>query len=173
MTDYHIYLVHTTIHKFAGVQLYFGRVAPAFVQGDVVPDESIVDMSIHSTFIVSRQGRFLHTHFQIDDIRLPEDENNHGYHLRFCLFAVFEVGEAETEARAEQFAQTYLPNLLAPMVSDNHNRFVAILQSGIAIPRLQPHIPIETIRDFIGQNKITFDVVTEANFEETVMALHL
>lgn len=173
MTDYHIYLLHTAIHKFTGIQLYFGRVAQAFVQGDVVPDESIVDMSIQSTFIIARQGRFLHTHFQIDDVRLPENETNHGYHLQFCLFGVFEVEETETEARVEQFAQTYLPNLLAPIVSDNHHRFVAILQSGIAVPRLQPHIPIKTIRDFVNQNKITFDVIIESNLEDKVVALHL
>lgn len=162
MIDYKIHLLHTVIHKFTGIQLYAGRVAQAFPQGSVIPEKSIVNMSIESTFIIAKPGRFLHTHFQIDDVSLPENENSHGHLLQFCLFGVFEVGENETEVRVEEFAQTHLPNLLAPIISDSHSRFVAILQTGIVSERLQPYIPIETLREFVNQNKITFEVVVDS-----------
>jgi hypothetical protein len=167
MTDYNIHLLNTVVHKFTGLQLRPETVPQAFTQGESIPDESIVDISIRSTFVITRQGRFLQTHFQIDDIRLPEDESHLGYRLQFCLFAIFEVNKSESKAKVEKFTQTQIPNILAPLVSDNHSRLVSILQPGISFPKLQPHIPTEMIRNFIDQNQITFSVVNEPDLQST------
>lgn len=163
MTNYNINLLHTVIHKFTGLQLYPGNEAQAFAPDESIPEESIVDVSIQSTFVISQPVSYLQTHFQLDDIRLPEEESQVGYRLKFCLFALFEVKDTKSEADVKEFSQRFLPNILAPLVSDNHSRFVSILQPGIVIPRLQSYISPETIEFFIEQNKIAFQSIQNQN----------
>lgn len=159
MIDYHIHLLHTVIHKFSGIQISSGNVAQAFEQGEPIPEESAVDISIQSTLAGSDQGMYLQTHFQVDDVRLPESDGGAGYRLQFCLFAVFAVDEVESPENVKTFAETQVANLLAPTISDHHERFVLTLLPGTPVSRLQLHIPAEVLREFITQNKISFRAI--------------
>lgn len=159
MNNYNIHLLYTVIHKFMGLQIRPGGEAQAFAPGEPIHEENFLDISIQSTLAITPQSRNLQTHFQIDDIRFPA-ENNLGYRIHFCLLAIFDVTEGESSEAIKQFTQTLLPNLLAPLVSDNHSRFLSIVQPDVPTTRLQPFIPEEVIHSLIEQGKITYQEVT-------------